>query len=60
MLHKIEVMLVVIYNKINGLIQMLNKLSINLLYNILIYFTFKYIYWFHYNIKDKKIYYFKI
>lgn len=60
MLHKIEVMLVVIYNKINGLIQMLNKLLINLLFNIQIYFTFKYIYLFHYNIKNKKTYYFKI
>lgn len=60
MLHKIEEMLVDTYNKINGLIQMLNKLLINLLFNIQIYFSFKYIYLYHYNIKNKKIYYFKI
>ena len=60
MLHNIEEMLVDTYNKINGLIQMLNKLLINLLFNIQIYFSFKYIYLYHYNIKNKKIYYFKI
>lgn len=60
MLHKIEVMLVVIFNKINGLIQMLNKLLINLLFNIQTYFTFNYIYLYHYNIKNKRIYYFKV
>ena len=60
MLHKKEEMLVVIFNKINGQIQMLNKLLINLQFNIQIFFIFNYIYLYHYNINNKKIFYFKI
>ena len=57
---KKEEMLVVIFNKINGQIQMLNKLLINLQFNIQIFSIFNYIYLYHYNINNKKIYYFKI
>lgn len=59
-LLKIEVMLVVIYNKINGPILMLNKQLINLEFNIQIYFIFKSIYLYLYNINNLKTYYFKI